>query len=276
MLQAVLMFLWWIGLYTSNEFFNAFQFPEIDKVAFLSFFIPDILVVGVLSVVRAYYDRRILEYIILGGFSYAALYCMNATYLTGGGYLATTVMTLGLCYNLFLVFDKKVFKESKSNSFPVNGIKTLVQILCVWTITLVVFPWIILEAFGNNFSVSESYQTMGYCLLAVFSLFGLYSAYTMVRHGNGTPLPLDQTKRLVVKGPYRYVRNPMAIAGLGQGIAVSLLLGSVHIFIYTLVGAVLWQFVVRPIEEKNMAARFGSEYERYRNEVRCWIPRFGK
>ena len=76
----------------------------------------------------------------------------------------------------------------------------------------------------------------------------------MVRDGKGTPLPLDQTNKLVVKGPYRYVRNPMAIAGLGQGIAVSVLLGSIHIFVYTLVGAILWQVVVRPMEERNMAS----------------------
>lgn len=41
-----------------------------------------------------------------------------------------------------------------------------------------------------------------------------------------------------------------------------------------MIGAILWQLVVRPIEEKDMQQRFGKEYEAYRKEVRCWIPKF--
>ena len=38
----------------------------------------------------------------------------------------------------------------------------------------------------------------------------------MVRDGDGTPFPLDHTSKLVMSGHDRYVRNPMAIAGIGQ------------------------------------------------------------
>jgi protein-S-isoprenylcysteine O-methyltransferase Ste14 len=34
-----------------------------------------------------------------------------------------------------------------------------------------------------------------------------------VRHGEGTPAPWDPPRKLVVRGPYRHVRNPM-IAGV--------------------------------------------------------------
>ncbi|MBK7872353.1 MAG: isoprenylcysteine carboxylmethyltransferase family protein [Saprospiraceae bacterium] len=98
----------------------------------------------------------------------------------------------------------------------------------------------------------------------------------MVKNGNGTPLPIDQTTKLVLTGPYRYVRNPMAIAGVGQGIAVSIIYASIPIFIYSLIGAILWQLVVRPIEENNLKKRFGKEYEDYKQKISCWIPKLRK
>ena len=94
----------------------------------------------------------------------------------------------------------------------------------------------------------------------------------MVRDGAGTPLPLDQTNNLVVTGPYQYVRNPMAIAGVGQGLAIAIVFQSVPILIYSLLGALVWHLVVRPIEERDMAQRFGESYLRYRQRVSCWIP----
>jgi protein-S-isoprenylcysteine O-methyltransferase Ste14 len=38
-------------------------------------------------------------------------------------------------------------------------------------------------------------------------------------------------------------------------------------------GVLVWQFVLRPVEERDLAARFGAAYEAYRRAVRCWWPR---
>ena len=96
----------------------------------------------------------------------------------------------------------------------------------------------------------------------------------MVRDGAGTPLPLDQTNNLVVTGPYHYVRNPMAIAGIGQGVSIAAIYQSVPILIYSLLGALVWHTVVRPMEEQDMIGRFGEAYVEYRQRVSCWIPTF--
>jgi protein-S-isoprenylcysteine O-methyltransferase Ste14 len=42
--------------------------------------------------------------------------------------------------------------------------------------------------------------------------------------------------------------------------------------IYSVLGAAIWHFVVRPIEERDMARRFGESYLEYRRYVSCWIP----
>ncbi len=274
LLQATLVSLWWIGLLINNSFYNAFQFPNINKIAFNSFLIPDITIIAILSVYRAYSNKKEIEYIILGGFAFATLYCINASILSNGGYLSTTLMILGLSYNLFLTFEHKLFHNSKTDKIFLNGLKTVIQIICIWTISLILFPLLILHSFNIDPYINNSNKIIGMVLLIIFSLLGLYSAYVMVKKGKGTPLPLDQTKKLVVNGPYKFVRNPMAIAGIGQSISISIILNSFHLLIYSLLGAILWQFVVRPIEEKDMRNRFGVEYETYIKKVRCWIPKF--
>jgi protein-S-isoprenylcysteine O-methyltransferase Ste14 len=193
--------------------------------------------------------------------------------LTSGGYLATTLMVLGLFYNIFLVYQSNVFKESQSSNTTINALKTFIQIICVWIITLVLFPWLIIQAFEIDGTSNDLILIACVTLFILFSLLGLSSAFMIVKKGEGTPLPADQTRKLVVSGPYKYVRNPMAIAGLGQGMAISLFFNSIHLLTYAIIGALIWQLVVRPIEEKNMSLRFGEEYEEYRRKIRCWIPR---
>ena len=224
LIQATLIALWWVGMLVSDSFFEAFQFPNISREAFSAFILPDLIVVAGLSVLRAYKNYRWLEFVILGGVAFAALYCINASVLTKGGLLPTVLMGLCLAYNAFLIAEQKMFRVSKSSSTTINFLKTILQIICVWAITLVVFPLVILSAFDLQLPEIAEMNVMGVALLCVFSLLGLYSAYIMVQAGKGTPLPIDQTQRLVTKGPYNYVRNPMAIAGLGQGIGVSLML----------------------------------------------------
>jgi len=276
LLQAALICIWWVGLATNQAFFAKFQYDEIPSIAFWAFVAPDVILIAALSTVRAYRKLCMLDYVILGAFGYAALYCVNATFLTGSGYLPTAAMLLGLGYNLFLCFNQSLFRNAAA-SFTCNLVKTLIQIVCVWTLSLVVIPFILLDAFETlpipSLGLSSYLGSIGF---ACCSALGLASAYIMVRDGEGTPLPLDQTNRLVVTGPYRYVRNPMAVAGIGQGLALALIFQSASILIYSLLGALVWHLVVRPVEEGDMVQRFGNSYLEYRKHVSCWIPTFGK
>jgi protein-S-isoprenylcysteine O-methyltransferase Ste14 len=274
LLQAALISVWWLGLVLSQTFFRAFQFDDIGPLAFWSFLAPDVLVITLCSVVRAYRKWPELEWIVLGAFAYGTFYCVNASFLTQSGFLPTGLMLVGLGYNLFLCFDKRAFQQASQKNLYRNCGKTLVQIVCIWFLTLVLTPYVILQAFGSWALPPLGIMTaVAGGLFCVSSLLGLFSAWVMVRDGQGTPLPLDQTNYLVTRGPYQYVRNPMAIAGIGQGIAVGILFGSWPVVVYAFLGAVIWNFVIRPFEEKDMARRFGKPYENYCENVRCWIPR---
>lgn len=152
--------------------------------------------------------------------------------------------------------------------------RTLVQVVIFWFFFLAVLPAAIDTAerafgvprFGGSFAVASAMFALG-------SIIGLWSAWSMASVGRGTPLPLDPPHRLVIVGPYAFVRNPMAIAGLMQGLAVAVGAGSWALVGYVLSGALAWQVVIRRQEEKELSDRFGSPYRRYVDAVRCWLPR---
>jgi len=109
-------------------------------------------------------------------------------------------------------------------------------------------------------------------LFVLGGTLGLSSGITMALRGKGTPIPMDSPVELVVTGPYGRLRNPMAVAGLLQGAAVGLWLGSSLVLVYVLLGAWIWHVVVRPLEEDDLSRRFGQSYEDYRKQVGCWLP----
>lgn len=273
LLQAAIICSWWFGLAISDRFFSAFQFEGLSETAFWSFMAPDLLMIAALSVIRSYHRSIALEYTILGAFAYATVYCLNASVLTRSGFLSSGLMLLGLAYNMFLLWGQYVFRNSSAGLLG-NTLKTLIQVICIWLLTLVLIPGFLLHTFQPApIRASNPLTVLGSVLLLTASTLGLVASYVMVRVGRGTPLPLDQTNELVTTGPYRYVRNPMAVAGIGQGLAIALLFHSLPVAIYAILGALVWHWAVRPVEERNLAARFGESYSHYRKRVPCWIPR---
>ena len=155
--------------------------------------------------------------------------------------------------------------------------KTALQIICFWGLFFGVLPYWLHTAVGGELPVLLRPTTaLGLFLFCIFGLLGLSSAWFMASEGRGTPLPLDQANRLVVCGPYRYVRNPMAIAGVCQCLALALVYQSWVLVVYAVLGAAAWQMAVRPIEENELLERFGEEYQEYRQRVSCWWPNSGR
>ncbi len=101
----------------------------------------------------------------------------------------------------------------------------------------------------------------------------IWTISLFARLGHGTLAPWEPPKRLVVKGPYRYVRNPM-IAG-----ALFILLGEALLFQSWPIGIWMFFFFIANaiyfplVEEKGLERRFGEEYVLYGKNVPRWIPR---
>ena len=273
LVQAALVAIWWISLLIVDGFYKYFQLEGMSKELFYGFAIPDTILIIGLSVWASYSANEKLKYIILGAFAFGALFMVGASLITQSGYLGTLLMLLGLGYNMFLTFSRVTFLTTRTSNFWFNSTKTFLQIICVWSLSLVVLPFVIHELVGRPFLIARgAVCIVGGLLFISFSWLGLISAYYMVKYGKGTPLPMDQTQQLVVRGPYKFVRNPMAVAGVGQVFSMALLTTSYLILVYGILGVIIWHYGVRPYEEQDMELRFGKPYVKYKKEVKCWLP----
>ncbi len=105
-----------------------------------------------------------------------------------------------------------------------------------------------------------------------FVLF-VITARMFILIGQGTIMPWDPTRKLIVTGVYRYVRNPMILAVLTIEVGEALLFGSLGIALVA-----IFFFVVNTVyfvfsEEPGLEKRFGQEYVAYKKNVPRWIPR---
>jgi protein-S-isoprenylcysteine O-methyltransferase Ste14 len=166
-----------------------------------------------------------------------------------------------------------IFKASKSQNNKWNLTKTYLQTSIFYSIFLGLFPYLaILFQEELNFTSFNQNKLVGTFFLILFTSLGLYSGYIMSTIGKGTPLPFDCANKLVIKGPYKYVRNPMAVAGIGQAFSIGIYNGSYLILLYAMSGALLWHYLVRPKEENDLFKRFGQKYSGYKGKVGLWIP----
>jgi protein-S-isoprenylcysteine O-methyltransferase Ste14 len=117
---------------------------------------------------------------------------------------------------------------------------------------------------------------LGGLLLLVGLSFALWSVYIQFDRGRGTPLPMLPTQELLVRGPYRYCRNPMTLGTLLAYLGLAIGAGSLSgIGIVLCVAALLITYLKR-FEERELTERFGEAYRRYRREVPFIIPRLPK
>jgi protein-S-isoprenylcysteine O-methyltransferase Ste14 len=54
--------------------------------------------------------------------------------------------------------------------------------------------------------------------------------------------------------------------------AIAFAYGSWLLMACVVAGGLLWNFGLRPPEERDLLDRFGWEYGQYRRAIRCWIP----
>jgi protein-S-isoprenylcysteine O-methyltransferase Ste14 len=112
----------------------------------------------------------------------------------------------------------------------------------------------------------------------LFALGGAIYAWCVwdfATFGRGTPAPIDAPKRLVVRGLYRWVRNPMYVGVLCVALGWALLYLSAALLAYAAAVWTLFHGFVRLYEEPHLRREFGDEYAAYCARVGRWLPRRG-
>ena len=104
-------------------------------------------------------------------------------------------------------------------------------------------------------------------------LLALWTIYLQFTLGRGTPVPVVATQELIVRPPYSYCRNPMALGAIVLYLGVSVATGSPGAALLWLLGAAALLTYIRLVEEQEMVARFGEEYLAYRRRTPFIIPK---
>ncbi|MCP8318052.1 MAG: isoprenylcysteine carboxylmethyltransferase family protein [archaeon] len=104
------------------------------------------------------------------------------------------------------------------------------------------------------------------------SLFSAWSVLVQFRIGKGTPAPMMPMKKLIVRGPYAYCRNPMTLGGVIFYLGFGILTGSISSIGFTILFMSLLLAYIKFIEEKELGARFGQEYIEYKKRTPFLIP----
>ncbi len=118
----------------------------------------------------------------------------------------------------------------------------------------------------------EAQQVAGMVVGAAGATVALWCVFSFASIGKGTPAPFDPPRRLVIRGPYRFVRNPMYIGAVLALAGAALFYESLPLLGYAAIFFLVTHFFVVLYEEPTLRRTFGQEYEAYCHRVGRWWP----
>jgi protein-S-isoprenylcysteine O-methyltransferase Ste14 len=148
----------------------------------------------------------------------------------------------------------------------------------LWTILLPGFvagyvPWRFFGLEGRSFNVHDAAQLLGLVCVSLGVVLLAGCIVEFARSGRGTLSPVDPPRRLVVRGLYRYVRNPMYLSVTAIVLGEALLTRSPAIVVYWAVWFLCANLFVIGYEEPTLRRQFGASYDDYTKQVGRWVPK---
>ena len=152
-------------------------------------------------------------------------------------------------------------------------VRTVVYLAIILGLLAVFLPT---ETFDRSAAPPGAARGLGQVAGATLTLAGaglaLWCALTFAVLGRGTPLPFDPPQRLVVAGPYRWVRNPMAIGAGSALVGVAIFYQSLSFLLFAGVFMLGIHAFVVLYEEPTLRRTFDAEYVAYCAKVDRWLP----
>ena len=141
------------------------------------------------------------------------------------------------------------------------------------TVSVVIPYFIACRGRAAQFSQWTPWRYAGLLPLGAGAVIVLWCIWDFAVIGRGTLAPIDPPTQLVVRGPYRYVRNPMYVGAVLVLLGEAALFVSIALLIYGAIFFVVAHCFAVMYEEPTLHRQFGASYDTYRNCVRRWIPR---
>lgn len=141
-------------------------------------------------------------------------------------------------------------------------------------VVTVIIPFLLYRIGAHLVQVpSDVFRVAGAILYMLGLGMQLYTTTQFGRFGQGTLAPWQPTQQLVIRGPYRYCRNPMITGVVMMLLGEGLFFNALAILIWGCVFFVMNTMYFIFKEEPAMLARFGDSYAEYKKRVPRWIPR---
>jgi protein-S-isoprenylcysteine O-methyltransferase Ste14 len=134
-------------------------------------------------------------------------------------------------------------------------------------------PWRFFGLSRVRLDFGEPFHVLGVSCLAVGLLLLAACIFEFARTGRGTLSPVDPPSHLVVRGLYRYVRNPMYLSVTIIILGEILLTRSAALATYWAIWFLWVNVFVLAYEEPALRRQFGAAYDEYTRHVGRWIPR---
>ena len=159
-------------------------------------------------------------------------------------------------------------KENLANAFG-TLMAVVIAIICVAFI-----PFKIINS-ENHTVIAEigNFRFVGFALILIGIIGYLACCWNFVFDAKGIPAIEGMQKHLIVKGPYKYVRNPIYISWYLIILGETIYFQSPDLLLYLSGWMVFFPIRVVFFEEPYLSVTFGASYESYRKSVPRWIPR---
>jgi len=134
-------------------------------------------------------------------------------------------------------------------------------------------PWRFFGLREVRLDPSDPLDLLGLGAIALGAIVLIGCIWEFARSGRGTLSPADPPRKLVVRGLYRFVRNPMYLSVTTIVLGEVALTRSRALLAYWAVWFLLVNLFVIGYEEPTLRRQFGVDYERYSSRVGRWLPR---
>ena len=113
-------------------------------------------------------------------------------------------------------------------------------------------------------------RSVAVVLILAFAVWNGWAIWLMARHRTAL-LPGGSTRTILDRGPFGVSRNPLYLGLIALDLALALLWPSMWAVVLVPVGvaALRWGAVLP--EERYLSAKFGAEYDAYRDRTRRWL-----
>lgn len=167
------------------------------------------------------------------------------------------------------IFSIATGSSKKRALYTPLGALLFITVTCIF----IFLPLGIERAFNIPAFYYEPWNTIASILFIGIGLFFTIWSLIIFFMSKGTPVPFNPPPELVVRGPYKFSRNPMTAGLFLQMFGAGILLGSILLtFVFTPLYIFLHTKQLKNIEEPELEKRLGAPYVEYKKKVPMFFP----